>query len=86
MPNNDQPQNRFRCPACGFAIFNRRIKNCESCKVDLPPELLFTSQQIAELNAQHERSRKERAERELRDKQSETSWGGDGSCGDSGGD
>jgi predicted RNA-binding Zn-ribbon protein involved in translation (DUF1610 family) len=55
---------RFRCPACGATIFNRRIPNCESCKAALPAELLLNTNQAAFLDAeyeQHEKARKELA-------------------------
>jgi predicted RNA-binding Zn-ribbon protein involved in translation (DUF1610 family) len=55
-------QTRFRCPACGFQIFNRRVQKCESCGNSLPAELLFTSEEIKRLDAEHERTRKEREE------------------------
>lgn len=32
---------RYACPQCGFAIFNRRVKACESCRAALPESLLF---------------------------------------------
>jgi len=52
---------RFLCPACGFQIFNRRCAKCERCGALLPTELLLTAEQIAALDADHERSRKARA-------------------------
>lgn len=88
---------RYRCPACGFQIFNRRVPKCESCGVKLPPELLFSAEQIDALDAEHEKSRREREAR-ARDRMrsgrlgsgdsggggSDSSWdGGDG--GDGGG-
>ena len=49
---------KHRCPACGFAIFNRRVAKCESCSAALPAELLFTPQQITAIDAEHERNEK----------------------------
>lgn len=54
---------KYRCPSCGFQIFNRRVQKCESCGGKLPQELLFSPQQIAALDAEHERSKKEREAR-----------------------
>lgn len=48
---------RFRCPQCGFTIFNRRVPHCEKCKAALPADLLYTPEQIAELDAQAAASR-----------------------------
>ena len=53
--------NRYRCPACGFRIFNRRCAQCERCGAALPPELLLTAGQIAALDAEHARNREARA-------------------------
>jgi hypothetical protein len=84
---------KYRCPSCGFQIFNRRVPKCESCGAMLPSELLFSQDQIAALNAEHEKNRKERAARALavrgRGSSSEggdvgTSWDFDGG-GDGGG-
>ena len=43
----------FRCPACGFSIFNRRVPNCEACLATLPIDLLFTAYEISRIEAQH---------------------------------
>jgi len=37
----------FRCPACGFRVFNRRCANCEACGKPLPEELLLSSEEVA---------------------------------------
>ena len=58
MGSNAIGTTKFRCPACGFQIFNRRIAKCESCGAPLPSELLFSKDQIAALDAEHEKSRK----------------------------
>lgn len=57
------PAVRYRCPTCGFQIFNRRVSKCESCGAALPSELLFSRQQIAALDAEHEKSEKQRRAR-----------------------
>jgi predicted RNA-binding Zn-ribbon protein involved in translation (DUF1610 family) len=53
---------RFRCPACGTTIFNRRIPRCESCKAALPVELLLNAGQTAFLDAEYEQHEKARIE------------------------
>lgn len=51
---------KFRCPACGFQIFNRRVTKCEGCGCELPSELLFSRDEVTKLDAQYELGRKER--------------------------
>lgn len=72
--------NKYQCPACGFQIFNRRVSKCEGCGDVLPKALLFTSEEIAALDAQYERNRKEREEqgRKARSYDLGGSGGGDG--------
>lgn len=53
---------KYRCPECGFQIFNRRVARCESCGSPLPEELLLTAEEKAALDAEHEQSAKRRAE------------------------
>lgn len=53
---------RFRCPACSFPVFNRRVARCESCAAELPASLLFTTPQLAILDAEHARNEKARAD------------------------
>jgi hypothetical protein len=55
---------RFVCPACGFAIFNRRIANCESCAAALPADLLFSPDEVSAMEAEHARNEKLREELE----------------------
>jgi len=45
---------RFRCPACGFAVFNRRLAKCESCSAALPNELRYSSEELKSIEAEHE--------------------------------
>lgn len=73
-------QNKFRCPACGFQIFNRRIAKCEACGSQLPNELLFTPEEVAKLDAQYEQNRKHREEQMRRARSYDLggSGGGDG--------
>jgi hypothetical protein len=73
--------NKFRCPACGFQVFNRRVAKCEACGGELPNDLLFTREDVAKLDAQHELTRKDR-EAQMRNARSHNvggSSGGDGS-------
>lgn len=51
---------RYRCPACRFPIFNRRVASCESCAAALPAELLFTAQQLRAIDAEHARNEQTR--------------------------
>ena len=53
---------RFRCPACGFTVFNRRIAACESCKAPLPANLMFTGKELARLEEESARIAKIRAD------------------------
>ena len=53
---------RFRCPACGFTVFNRRVAACESCKAPLPANLMFTGKELARLEEESARVEKIRAD------------------------
>jgi len=70
---------RYRCPECGFQIFNRRVPKCESCGAALPAELLLRRDQIAALDAAHEKSKKEQEARA----RAARGGGGDSGTGDS---
>ncbi len=73
---------RFQCPACGFAIFNRRLAACESCKAPLPAALLFSGSDLARLEQEAARIEKIRrdmareAERDEAEKQRRRGEGG----------
>ena len=41
---------RFRCPACQFPIFNRRVA---ACAEKLPADLLFSPEHLSLLDAEH---------------------------------
>jgi predicted RNA-binding Zn-ribbon protein involved in translation (DUF1610 family) len=56
---------RFRCPACGFTVFNRRLAVCESCKAPLPANLMFSGKELARLEEESERIAKIRADMAL---------------------
>ena len=49
---------RFKCPACGFTIFNRRLAACESCKAPLPVALQFNDTELARLEQESARIEK----------------------------
>ena len=51
---------RFRCPSCGFAVFNRRVAKCESCAAPLPANFLFTPADLTLIDAEHERNERVR--------------------------
>ena len=51
---------RFRCPTCGFAVFNRRVATCESCSSTLPANFLFTPADLAFVDTEHARNEKAR--------------------------
>lgn len=76
-------QGRFRCPACGFQIFNRRLSKCEACGNLLPSELLLTSEVAAKLDAEYERDRKKREKQRQKSRGSHESGvlSGGESCG-----
>jgi hypothetical protein len=57
----------FRCPACGFSVYNRRLANCEKCHAPLPPGLRFTDEQIATMEAREAQVEADR--QALRDQQ-----------------
>lgn len=39
----------YKCPICGFRIFNRRYPRCESCKALLPSELVHSAEEVKNL-------------------------------------
>lgn len=57
----------FRCPACGFRVFNRRLSHCERCEAELPESMRFSERDLRRLEAasaanQAERDRLRRTE------------------------
>jgi len=84
----------LRCPACGFRIFNRRYPMCESCKLPLPPELVYSREQILAMQTQEALEAKARANAKRKRDGANSGDGGDidfgsigsdSSCGDGGG-
>jgi len=93
---NEAPR-QYLCPDCGFRIFNRRHPRCEACGQTLPQALLFSAEERIALDAEHEKSRRERErlEQARRRRQSDQisdspfvygDFGGAGFGSDSGGD
>jgi hypothetical protein len=56
------PTFRFRCPDCGFTVFNRRLSTCESCRAPLPAALRFTVAELARLSEDEDRNGETRKE------------------------
>ncbi|MGB2881892.1 MAG: hypothetical protein WBC08_09005 [Rhodoferax sp.] len=56
------PNPRFRCPACGFTVFNRRLPTCESCSVPLPEAMRLTEAERARIAQDEERNARTRQE------------------------
>jgi hypothetical protein len=72
---------RFRCPACGFAVFNRRVAACESCKAPLPASLRFSVDELARLeqeSARIDKIRRDMAQQAERDEEEQRRRRGDG--------
>ena len=51
---------KFVCPSCERPIYNRRIKECEFCSASIPAELLFSDEEVDDLNNQQSVSLKKR--------------------------
>jgi len=52
---------KFVCPSCDRPIYNRRIKQCEFCSATIPDDLLYSEEEVDNLNKQQEDSHKKRA-------------------------
>lgn len=87
-------RHRYVCPACQFAVFNRRVAQCESCGAALPASVRFTPEQLVLVQAEHRRTEAERARMAAADagRSSGGAWGlesagwpADGGGGDGGG-
>ena len=53
---------RFKCPACGFSFFNRRLQRCEKCQAILPGSMLFSDHDIDRINREALENEKKRRE------------------------
>lgn len=47
---------KFICPSCERPVYNRRITKCEFCSETLPSELLFSQNEINDLDKQQTES------------------------------
>lgn len=56
-----QASARFRCPACGFRVFNRRLSHCERCAQPLPADLAYGPSELALIAAEEQRALQARA-------------------------
>ena len=52
----------FRCPYCHAPIYSRSHKICGVCEKPLPPELLWSGAQVAELKKETEEEEKREKE------------------------
>lgn len=43
---------KFVCPSCESPIYNRRLKVCEFCSAPIPTKLLYSEEEIDNLNQQ----------------------------------
>jgi uncharacterized membrane protein len=73
---------KYKCPHCNFPIFNRRVKNCESCHALLPAEFLYSKEQIEAIDAEFEKNKAQVAR--LRRNIGVTGSSGDSGSGDGG--
>lgn len=62
MPTNAR-STRPTCPACGFAVFNRRCATCEKCHAALPASIAYTASEIAGLQKKEQVEEEARARR-----------------------
>jgi len=80
---------RFRCPACGFRVYNRRVRYCEKCKAALPPEFQYTEAELAKIEEERRKNEESvQRSRERRDVSVDfgSGWLGDGGAVGFGGD
>ena len=40
----------YHCPSCRRIIYSRRLRHCGFCNAEIPEELRFSSEEIAELD------------------------------------
>jgi hypothetical protein len=41
----------MNCPHCQRLLYNRKLKNCGFCGEELPPEYLFSEEELQEIDA-----------------------------------
>jgi hypothetical protein len=51
---------RFVCPSCEKPIYNRRVETCEFCGEVIPSELLYSQNEVDNLDKQQTDSLKKR--------------------------
>ena len=51
---------KFVCPSCERPIYNRRIDKCEFCGETLPSELLYSENEVGNLDKQQTESLKKK--------------------------
>lgn len=44
---------KFICPNCERPIYNRRVTKCEFCSEPIPEELLYSAEELKQLDNQH---------------------------------
>jgi len=54
----------LNCPMCNRQVYSRRHKRCGYCGAELPTEFLFTTAEVAALDAEAEQRRLERQAKE----------------------
>jgi len=61
----------YHCPSCQRVLYDRRRKTCGFCGAELPPELLFTPEQVENLRKEAEAAelrKEEQAKADAKDK------------------
>lgn len=66
MPGKTSPASpaRWRCPACDFPVYNRRLRRCERCGLDLPESVGYSPAELAMIAAEEARIERIRLELE----------------------
>ena len=42
---------KFKCSICSFPVFNRRYSKCERCGASLPEGVVYTKQELSNIQA-----------------------------------
>lgn len=63
-----------RCPACGFAVFNRRYPKCESCGEALPDTVVYSPSERDALRKADEEAEAARREVEANKRRAEVGF------------
>ena len=51
---------KYECPSCERAVLNRKINKCLYCGAELPEALLFTTEEIATMDAKNRINQEQR--------------------------